>query len=97
MPRFRSIAMGQVVLAVTCAAGWFLIKTKSWLELPPPPNADLYAHSWGFQLVSFGIFWLPFVLLAVCALLVVEFAVLRLISALSIGRLPSGSRPSVLR
>jgi len=76
-PTFRKIALGQALLAVACAAAWFFIKTRAWLEIPPPPHADLYAHAWGFQLIVFAMFWLPAVLVGAALLLGVEYFVLR--------------------
>ena len=75
-PSFRKLAVVQVLLAVAGAATWFFVKTRAWLEIPPPPHADLYAHEWGFQLIVFALFWLPAVLIGVAVLLGVEYLLL---------------------
>jgi Na+/pantothenate symporter len=75
LPKFRKLALVQLVLAIACAAIGFYFRTKTLLA--GPPIGDLYAYNWDFQFIVFVVFWLPTVLLAVGVLLAIEHLALK--------------------
>ncbi|MFZ3220548.1 MAG: hypothetical protein WA174_10970 [Rhodoferax sp.] len=62
--------MLQLILIVLAIGGWFVFRTVEYLA--GPPDSDLYAQTWGFQALVFVMFYLPWVLLAVGGLIVIE-------------------------
>jgi hypothetical protein len=75
LPKFWVLATVQVALFVGIAATWFYFRTKAYLAGPPDP--DLYAWSWDFQLMVFALFWLPATLLLTGILIGIERVALR--------------------
>lgn len=75
---FRELAAMQVALSIVAASVWFYFRTEAYLQ--GTPDNDLYAWSWSFQLMVFGLVWLPRTLLASAVLLLLEWTVLRLIA-----------------
>lgn len=75
LPKFWILALAQFALAVAIASIWFYIRTEALLS--GPPSGDLYANNWGFQLIVFGLFWLPTVLLITGILLAIEHQALK--------------------
>ena len=72
--RFWKFAAAQLVIAIGCVAVLFYFRTKAFLA--GQPSGDLYANSWGFQLLVFFAVWLPATLLIVGTIIAVERALL---------------------
>ena len=70
LPKFWMLAAVQIAMAIAAVGTWFYFRTKAYLAGPPDP--DLYAWSWDFQLMVFAMFWLPPTLLLTSILLGVE-------------------------
>lgn len=69
------VAVLQLIVTVSVIGGWFALRTAEYLA--GPPDGDVYAQTWGFQAVVFVMFYLPWALLAVGSLIVIESYVLR--------------------
>lgn len=69
------VAMLQLLVTVSAIGGWFALRTADYLA--GPPDGDLYAQTWGFQAIVFFMFYLPWALLAVGGLIVIESYVLQ--------------------
>ena len=61
IPRFWLRATLQFVFVIVLASIWFYFSTVAYLS--GPPDGDLYAWNWGFQIMCFVVIWLPLVLL----------------------------------
>ena len=69
----QRIYLGTVLfwlVALIAHAGWHI-----WIILSDQPSPDLYANSLGFQVIAYALFWLPYFLVALFCLLLVEFMV----------------------
>ena len=75
LPKFWLLALFQALLVLAIVAVAFYFRTSALLA--GPGDGDLYAHNWGFQLVVFGLLWLPATFFAITALLVVEHQLLK--------------------
>ncbi|KAF1053754.1 MAG: hypothetical protein GAK43_01244 [Stenotrophomonas maltophilia] len=75
-PRFRLLAWSQVILTITFATGLFFLRTRARMAEPAWASVDLYAQSWTFQWLVFGVLWLPLLLLALSFLLLIEYTLL---------------------
>lgn len=76
--RFGHAALMQLVFALCAAAVWFYFRTVEYLSGPPDP--DLYAWSWGFQIMVFALIYVPMVVGAWLAVMLLELGLLRLSS-----------------
>jgi hypothetical protein len=65
-----SVAVLQLLVTVSAVGGWFALRTADYLA--GPPDGDLYAQTWGFQTVVFTMLYLPWTLLAVGSLIVIQ-------------------------
>jgi multisubunit Na+/H+ antiporter MnhE subunit len=64
-----------LLLIVGVAFAVFVVRTVAYLN--GPPDGDLYAWNWGFQLVMFAIFWLPLLVACWAVSVVLAWAVRR--------------------
>lgn len=69
-------ALLQLSAAALGVAIWFYFRIEAYLA--GPTDGDLYAQSWGFQLVVFGLIWLPLTLSLVGVLISLEWMAARL-------------------
>jgi hypothetical protein len=76
-PERKPIISKGALISATVAA-WFIVclayelhRIATFLALPA--SGDLYAHDWGFQLFAFACFRFPIWLVALFAILAVEF------------------------
>jgi hypothetical protein len=69
------LAVLQLIVTVLAIGGWFALRTAEYFA--GPPDSDLYAQTWGFQAMVFVLFYLPWALLVVGALIVIESYVLQ--------------------
>ncbi len=70
-----SMAILQLFVTVSVVGGWFTLRTVEYLA--GPPDGDLYAQNWGFQTIVFFMLYLPWALLAVGCLIVIQSYVLQ--------------------
>jgi hypothetical protein len=61
IPRFWLRATLQFAVVIILACIWFYFRTVAYLS--GPPDGDLYAWTWGFQIMCFMVIWLPLILL----------------------------------
>lgn len=72
---FTKLVLGQIALWALACSLWFYIPTRAYLAAPA--TGDLYAHSWSFQALNFGVSRLVWCFLGLCLLLIAEVALLR--------------------
>jgi hypothetical protein len=65
-----SVAFIQLFLAIAAVGYWFMLRTKAYLA--GPADGDLYAQTWGFQIMIFAIGYIPWILLVVGILIIFE-------------------------
>jgi hypothetical protein len=65
--------LAQVLVVLLALSGWYAHRTIDLLAAPP--SGDLYAHTWGFQLMVFALMYLPATLVALTVLLLVEHVI----------------------
>ena len=73
------IDRSRIKVYLITALAWFVTcaGVNAWLilsYLANPKDGDLYAQTWGFQLIAFSLFRLPIWLLGLLAVLAVEYA-----------------------
>lgn len=56
---FTLSSLKALAVVVVVAFLAFVVRTVAYLN--GPPDIDLYAWNWNFQLLMFGIFWLPLI------------------------------------
>ena len=76
--RFWFWAIVQICMVVAIAVCLFYIGVSAYLA--NPTDGDLYAHTWSFQAIAFLIFTLPKIVVAVIALLGIEWFIARRIA-----------------
>ena len=65
-----SVAFIQLFLAIAAVGYWFMLRTEAYLA--GPADGDLYAQTWGFQTMIFTIGYVPWILLVVGILIILE-------------------------
>ena len=71
----KALVSTTVAIWLVVCLAYELHRIASFLALPP--SGDLYAHDWGFQLFAFAFSRFPIWLLALFAILAVEFTLLK--------------------
>ena len=69
-----SVAFIQLFLAIAAVGYWFIKRTEEYLA--GPADGDVYAQTWGFQIMVFLIAYMPLILLVVGILIILESYVL---------------------
>jgi hypothetical protein len=69
-----SVAFIQLFLAIAAVGYWFMQRTEEYLA--GPADGDVYAQTWGFQIMVFIIGYMPLILLVVGILIILESYVL---------------------
>ena len=71
----RALISATVAIWLVVCLAYEMYRIAAFMALPP--SGDLYAHDWGFQLFAFAVFRFPIWLVALLAILVVEFTLLK--------------------
>lgn len=50
-PKFRILAIIQVLTVCGAFIVWWLVRTDAYVNTPIGPNDEYYPHNWGFQLL----------------------------------------------
>jgi hypothetical protein len=69
-PRICAVTLALWFIGMAAHCAW-----RTHAALSGPPDPDLYANDWSFQLVVFLFFWAPAWLIGLLAALLVEAAV----------------------
>lgn len=78
--RFRRFWLVQIAVFVLCFAVWFYLRTAAYLA--GPPDGDLYAQTWSFQLMV-GAFYLVGAIPVLATLFLVEAGIFSLVRRFS--------------
>jgi hypothetical protein len=73
--KFIKLALIQAGISAVALSIWFFVTARAYLAASP--DGDLYAHTWSFQALNFCMFYLPPYIFILCALFLIERAVLR--------------------
>jgi hypothetical protein len=80
------LILSQIFVVLLGSVIAFYVNAASFINNPLPPGLELYSHNWGYQLIMYGVFWLPFTLVLLGVALLMEYGLIALWSKLRTGK-----------